>query len=58
MPFGYNALVARGGRLIVEIYRSQGVVLNLMVPTGVERIEAGLNKLPHRQQQPISARST
>ena len=27
---------ARGGRLIVEIYRSQGVVLNLTVPTGVE----------------------
>ena len=32
-----------GGRLLVELFRSQGGALNSTVPTRVERIEAGLS---------------
>ena len=40
VPHGRDA---RRGRLVVEIYRQSQDTLNLTVPTGVERIQAGLS---------------
>eukprot|EP00731_Ephydatia_muelleri_P038071 Em0647g2a len=40
VPHGRDA---RGGRLVVEIYRQSQDTLNHTVPTGVERIQAGLS---------------